>query len=122
MALKVGIAGAGGMASYHIKGFREEGAEIAAVADPGSAAAERLCGEENIDACFSSLGEMLEKMPDIDAVSVITPNRFHKPLAVEALQKGKHVFCEKPPALNGAEAVLMREAAEKSGKLYPGKA
>jgi 1,5-anhydro-D-fructose reductase (1,5-anhydro-D-mannitol-forming) len=55
--------------------------------------------------------------PDIDAVFVCTPNWLNKPTTLKALQTGKHVFCEKPPAFNGTE---MREiiAAEKaSGKV-----
>ncbi|MFC1581964.1 Gfo/Idh/MocA family protein, partial [Planctomycetota bacterium] len=48
---------------------------------------------------------------------IITPNKFHKALAIEALQAGRHVFCEKPPALNAAEAEEMRAAAAEAGKI-----
>jgi predicted dehydrogenase len=60
---------------------------------------------------------MLDAFPDLDAVSVITPNNFHKPLVIEALERGKHVYCEKPPALNAQEMRAMMKAAEKSGKV-----
>jgi predicted dehydrogenase len=59
---------------------------------------------------------MLAGEKELDAVSVITPNKFHKPLVVEALEKGKHVYCEKPPALNAAEMQAMLDAARKAGK------
>ena len=59
---------------------------------------------------------MLEELQDLDAVSIITPNRTHRPLALQALQAGKHVFCEKPPALNASEVKQMKEAAENAGK------
>jgi len=117
MALTIGIVGAGGMARYHIEGFRKEGATVAGVADPRAEAAEALCAREKIDRSFSSLSEMLEEVPDLDAVSVITPNKFHHPLVLEALNAGKHVYCEKPPALNARETAEMKEAAEKNGKM-----
>ncbi|MDR0248661.1 MAG: Gfo/Idh/MocA family oxidoreductase [Oscillospiraceae bacterium] len=53
----------------------------------------------------------------IEAVYVCTPNRSHSALTVEALEAGCHVLCEKPMAINAAEAKKMLEAAEKSGKL-----
>jgi len=47
---------------------------------------------------------------------VIVPNKFHAPLAIQALQAGKHVFCEKPPALNAGQVQEMIAASDKSGK------
>jgi predicted dehydrogenase len=46
----------------------------------------------------------------------VTPNKYHKALAVEAHNAGKHVFCEKPPALNAEEMEEMFIASRKSGK------
>jgi predicted dehydrogenase len=57
---------------------------------------------------------MFRDRPDIDAVSIIVPNKFHAPLALQALAAGKHVFCEKPPALNAREMARMTVAARKA--------
>lgn len=112
MALKIGLVGAGGMAAYHIAGFRKAGADVVAIADMNAKAAELLAERQNIARTFETLTDMLKKTRELDAVSIITPNKFHKPLALEALEAGRHVFCEKPPALNAAEVIAMRDAAK----------
>ncbi len=53
----------------------------------------------------------------IDVVHVCTPNRAHSFITVDALEAGKHVMCEKPMAINSAEALKMLEAAKRTGKL-----
>jgi len=110
MATKVGIIGAGGMVGYHIAGFKEAGAEIAAIADMNLEAAQKVAEENGIAQAFGDVNEMLS-VDEIDAVSIIVPNKFHAPLAIQALNAGKHVFCEKPPALNAAEVEEMIESA-----------
>lgn len=112
---KVCVVGAGGMAAYHIPGFRKAGAEIVAIADPNRAAAEKCASAQAIPRIYPSVEEMLAK-EEADAVSVITPNRFHAPIVLQALKAGKHVFCEKPPALNAAEARQMAQAAKRAGR------
>ena len=67
-------------------------------------AAKKAAETYDIPHVFSDSAEMLEKVTDLDAVSIITPNRTHRPLALQVLQAGRHVFCEKPPALNASEA------------------
>ncbi len=114
MATKVGIIGAGGMVRFHIDGFKKAGAEIVAIADVAKAAAQRVADAQGIPKVYGDVAEMLTS--DVDAVSVIVPNKFHAPLAIQGLQAGKHVFCEKPPALNAGEVRSMIAAAEKSGK------
>ncbi len=54
--------------------------------------------------------------PNIDVVHVCTPNRAHSFITVAMLEHGKHVMCEKPMAINSAEAKKMLDAAAKSGK------
>lgn len=114
MSIKIGIIGAGGMASYHIAGFREAGAEILGLADVSAAAAQKATGKYGIPRAFGDVTQMLRTLPELDAVSVIVPNKFHAPLAIAALKAGKHVFCEKPPALNAREAAAMKLTAEKA--------
>jgi predicted dehydrogenase len=115
MATKVGIIGAGGMVSYHIDGFKAGGAEIIAIADVAVEAAQKTADTHGIPQVFGSVDEMLA-LDDLDAVSIIVPNKFHAPLAVQGLEAGKHVFCEKPPALSAAEVEGMIAAADQSGK------
>ncbi|MCU0797050.1 MAG: Gfo/Idh/MocA family oxidoreductase [Akkermansiaceae bacterium] len=115
MSIKVGVIGAGGMLRYHAEGFRKAGATVAAVADPAPGAAERAAKQWGIPGVFESVEAMLTGA-DLDAVSIIVPNKFHKPLAIQCLAAGKHVFSEKPPALNAAEVQEMIDAANAAGK------
>jgi predicted dehydrogenase len=59
---------------------------------------------------------MIKNEKELDGVSIVTPNKFHKPLIIEALDAGKNVFCEKPPALNAAEMAEIIAAQKKIGK------
>lgn len=52
---------------------------------------------------------------DIDVIDVTAPSDYHKPIVMEALKNGKHVFCEKPLALNLKDAREMRDAAQRAG-------
>lgn len=115
MATKVGVIGAGGMVRYHLAGFKAAGAEIAAIADVNQAAAQRVAEAQGIAQVHGSVDALLAD-PNIDAVTIIVPNKFHAPLAIQALKAGKHVFCEKPPAINAGEVEEMIAAANQSGK------
>lgn len=55
--------------------------------------------------------------PEIDAVFICTPNHLNKPLTIQCLQAGKHVFCEKPPAFTANEIEEIRSVEKKSGKV-----
>ena len=114
MPIEIGIVGAGGMASYHCKGFAQAGAKVVCVADFNEQKASSFAREYGIEHTASSLAEMLQMFPSLDAVSIVTPNKFHAPLAIEALQAGKHVYCEKPPARNSSEMQAMLEASKES--------
>ncbi len=116
MSLKIGIIGAGGMANYHVPGFRQAGAKVVALCDVAEPAAKKAAEKHAIGRVFTDVGDMLKAMPELDAVSVIVPNKFHAPLALQALAAGRHVFCEKPPALNAAQMAEMQVAAAKAKK------
>jgi len=53
----------------------------------------------------------------VDLVSICLPNHLHAPVAIDCLNAGKHVLCEKPAAINFAQAQKMKEAADKNGKI-----
>ena len=64
---------------------------------------------------FETSWEALINRADIDVIDICTPNILHSPIAIAAAKAGKHVICEKPIAMDAAEAKQMAEAAEASG-------
>lgn len=72
-------------------------------------------GRRYVERAWTDLSQALND-PAIDAVYVGTPVFLHAPQSIAALQAGKHVLCEKPVAMNYAQAVAMARAAEASGK------
>ena len=56
-------------------------------------------------------GAICSPIPDIDLISITSPNGLHREMAVAALEAGKHVWCEKPMALTLADAEAMAKAA-----------
>ncbi|MGI6113338.1 MAG: Gfo/Idh/MocA family protein [Mahellales bacterium] len=55
---------------------------------------------------------------DIDIIDIATPTNLHKDIAIAAAKAGKHIFCEKPIALNAQEAKEMLDAVEKAGVVH----
>lgn len=68
------------------------------------------------DAC-TDYRRILER-DDIDVVGISTPDHWHTKISVEALQSGKHVFCQKPLTLTLEENLLIRNAVNKYGKIF----
>ncbi|MEK7413629.1 MAG: Gfo/Idh/MocA family oxidoreductase [Planctomycetota bacterium] len=112
---RIGIVGAGAIAKSHVEGLRASGCEVIAVADPFETARTKFAETHKVTA-YASLADM-RKAEKLDAISVCTPNSLHAPVAIEGLESGLHVLCEKPPATSLAAAVQMRDVARKSGKL-----
>ena len=77
---------------------------------------EEYISEKNISYTLAENANEVIKDPDIDAVIICTPNYLNKPLTIQALEAGKHVFCEKPPAFNSNEVEEIIAAEKKSGK------
>ncbi|WP_085523006.1 Gfo/Idh/MocA family protein [Tuberibacillus sp. Marseille-P3662] len=116
--LRVGLIGAGGIAQgVHVPNYLkcEDKVEIVAVSDVVKATAEACAEKFSIPHVFEDYKEMLEEI-ELDAVSICTPNKFHEPATLAALNAGCHVLCEKPPAMTVEEAVSMQQAAKKAGK------
>ena len=117
MSQKIGIIGAGGMLQYHAPGFKAGGAEIVAICDMNQEAAKKAAATYGAGHVFADSQKMLDELSDLDAISIITPNRTHKPLAIQALKAGKHVFCEKPPGRTVEDVARVQQTANEHPKL-----
>lgn len=101
----------------HIPNFQAiPNAKVVAVCDVNLARAQEAAEEAGVEGAYADHKEMLaEEKPDI--VVVATPNIFHKPISIDALQAGVNVLCEKPLALSVADAQEMYAVANEQGKL-----
>jgi predicted dehydrogenase len=115
---RIGIIGTGGISHCHMKAYidNSDRCEVVAACDLDEAKLTRFCNRYNIPAKYTDYNEMLAK-ENLDCVSVCTWNSQHMPATVAALKAGKNVLCEKPMALNAAEAKIMKDTAEETGKL-----
>ena len=115
--LKIGIIGLGSISESHIQGYLENPhVELYAFCDIVHERAKEKAERYGVKHVFTDYNEMLS-LKEIDAVSVCTWNAAHAPCTIAALEAGKHVLCEKPTAMSAEEAIEMKKAAEKSGKL-----
>lgn len=117
--LKIGLIGTGGIArGCHIPGFKSmpDNCEILWACDVNEESAHSAAGEHGIPRVTTNYHDILND-PEVDAVSITTPNKFHMQPTIDALNAGKHVLCEKPLAMNADEARRMCRAAADSGKI-----
>ncbi len=115
--LKVAVIGVGGIARLHMPGWEaSEHAEVVAGADVDPVILADWGVRHNIKKLTTDVREIFSD-PDIDIVDLCVPNMHHAPLAIAALDAGKHVLCEKPLAPMPGEIRRMIEARDRSGKL-----
>ena len=118
--LRIGCVGIGGMGNMHLRGYAgDDRVQVVAICDilesrMTEGKANHHLGDEVH--CYTDFKEMIEK-ENLDVVDIATPNDFHSVIAVYALEHGCHVFCEKPDAVSVEEALKMKAASEKSGKV-----
>lgn len=114
MQHKLAIVGLGGMGSWHVNRLEEMGNPVVAgIWDI------RECRREYAKNRGLHVYESLEDLladAEVEVVLVATPNDLHKPIAIQALQAGKHVICEKPVTLSAADLEEMKEAAKEAGR------
>ncbi|HOG45880.1 MAG TPA: Gfo/Idh/MocA family oxidoreductase [Anaerolineae bacterium] len=114
--LRVGVIGAGTVAAGHLRTYaRHPGVTLVAVSDVSHERLAWAAREFDLARAFTDYRQLLA-LPDVQAVSVCLPNWLHATVTIEALHAGKHVLCEKPPALTAADAQRMAEAAAASGR------
>src|SRR5689334_19223066 len=97
--VRVALIGSGRMGAFHGETLarRLPGAVLAAVADPAPGAAEKLATTLGAPKFFTDPADAFAD-PEIDAVVIAAPARFHADLVVAAAAAGKGIFCEKPMA------------------------
>ena len=119
----IGLVGFGAVGRIHTLCYREiphiypenlPEIKLVAVCTSRSETAERAASLGGFEFGTSDLSAMLER-EDVTVVDCSAPNFLHEGIVLQALKAGKHVYCEKPLALNVGEAGRMCEAAEKTG-------
>ncbi len=114
------LVGCGTIAPVHLAALTKLGvAEIVALCDVKAERAEekkeKFAPEARV---FTDFEQMLSELPEIDVVHICTPHYLHTPMAVYALERGKHVFLEKPVGISEENIAVLREAEKKAaGKL-----
>ena len=109
--LRIGVLGCANIAKQFVRDVKpSERVRITAVASRNAEKAKDFAAAHGIDTAFSSY-EALLASSDVQAIYIPLPNSMHLEWAVKAAQSGKHVLCEKPLALDRAEAEKMFAAA-----------
>lgn len=115
--VKVGVIGCGSIARYrHLPEYQTHpDVVITAVCDIALQRAQAVAQTYGAKAYTNYIDLLNDE--EISAVSICTPNVFHAPMSIAALEAGKHVLCEKPMATTIAEAEQMNDAAKGCGKI-----
>ncbi|GHT34148.1 NADH-dependent dehydrogenase [Planctomycetales bacterium] len=116
--LRMGCIGVGDMGRGDANGFSSL-VDIVALCDVDSLHLDIAQSMKNIGKkdAYKDYRKILERK-DIDVVSIVTVDHWHTKIAIEALQAGKHVFCQKPLTLTIEENQLIRAACKKYGKVF----
>jgi len=115
MDVCIGMIGCGGIAQgKHMPGLQKAGAELRGFFDVDRVRAEACAAKFGKNAVVFDSVEALLADERITTVQICTPNLTHASYAVQALNAGKNVMCEKPMAINAAEAEKMVEAAKQN--------
>jgi predicted dehydrogenase len=114
--LNFAIVGTGGITlQNHLPGLAMCGdVKVTALCDTNPATLEAARQQTGVQTCSVNYEDIV-KRDDVHAVIIATPNFTHAPIAHAAIAAGKHVLCEKPIAMNCAEARGMAEAADRAG-------
>jgi predicted dehydrogenase len=115
MKIKIAIAGAGYIAEIHAQAIRNHpDADLVAVVEKFPKQADQFAKNHKIERVFQTVEELVSE-GNVDALVIGTPNFLHAPQAIAALEAGIHAMVEKPMAMNTAEALMMQDAAAKTG-------
>lgn len=116
--INFGFLGTGSIAQYSAAAIRRHTrGRVVAAQDLSLERVRDFCASENIPKAYGTAQELFED-PEVDAVYIAVPNKFHAGLAIQAMEAGKHVILEKPFTMNLAEAELVAATAQKTGLAF----
>jgi predicted dehydrogenase len=115
---RIGLLGAGNFVRATLLPAIKEAelGPVEAICSAGGASARFLADKHGIPKVSTDASEVIND-PDIDLIMIATPHDTHADLVVEALEAGKHVFCEKPLALTHEELDRIEAAWENSDRV-----
>jgi predicted dehydrogenase len=112
--VRIGVVGVGNISGIYFDNLKKlEGVEVVAVADLDVARAEAVAAERGIARALTT--EALLADSEVEFVLNLTIPAAHGPVALQAIENGKHVYNEKPLSVSRAEAQQVIEAASKKG-------
>ena len=115
--MRVGVVGLGFTGDTHTKAYQGvPGVEVRALAGLEADRLAEMGRKYGIPHLYAEWQDLLAR-DDLDAVSICTPNFLHAPIAIAALEGGRHVLCEKPLARTVAEAQGMVDAARSASRV-----
>ncbi|MEP6637648.1 MAG: Gfo/Idh/MocA family oxidoreductase, partial [Acidobacteriota bacterium] len=118
--IRVGVIGVGGMGTGHVsslvKKSAQENIQVVAVCDVYQRRVNRakdICQGDG----YLDFRRLLDRK-DIDAVLIATPDHWHTNLSIDAMEAGKHVYCEKPMTHTIEQAIALRDAVKRLKKVF----
>ena len=116
--MKVGIIGASFARAAYLPALRHTpGAEVVAIASARLESARRAAADFDVPHAYDDWEAMLAAH-ELDLVCIATPTVLHAAQTLRAIESGAHVLCEKPTAMDAAEAARMLDAAEAAGRVH----
>ena len=123
--INFGVIGTGGMGTSHVRSLvnrsAEDNIQVIAVCDcyrSRITRARNICREKGNKAeGYIDYRKLLDNK-DIDAVLIATPDHWHSRISIDAMEAGKHVYCEKPLTLNVKQAIEVRDAVKRYNKVF----
>ncbi len=118
MTIRWGIIGPGSIANNFADGLAQStSGKLVAVAGRDAARREAFARKYGLTVSHETYQALMDD-PGVDAIYISTPHPWHAELSIAALRAGKHVLCEKPAGMNGAEVIAVTEVAAQEGRFF----
>src|SRR5690606_11244699 len=113
--LRAGLIGAGSFGELHLQAYQAiPGVEVVAVCDSNKERLGEITGKYQVARTFTDFRDLC-RLPELDLVSIATPENAHLEPVLEAARAGKHIFLEKPIATSLEDSQKMVDATSQAG-------